>query len=153
MKYLGIDYGTKRIGVAVSDETGTLAFPLTTVASDREALGRVAALAKENSVAAIVLGESYNFKNERNPVMEDIDQFKKDIAQLSGLPVEYEREFFTSTQAAHQYEDTTQPRRPERVGAPTKASGEKLDASAAALILQGFLDRIKATPSKAKESP
>ena len=136
MKYLGIDYGTKKIGVAVSDDTGSVAFPLTTVVSDRGALERIAALAKENNVETIVIGESRNFQNEPNPVMEDIDQFKKDIAELSGLPVEYEREFFTSTQAARQFApDGSRKEMP---------SQEKLDASAAALILQGYLDRIRA---------
>lgn len=146
MKYLGIDYGTKRIGTAVSDDTGSLAFPLTTIPSDREALARVCALAKENTVGAIVIGESRDFNNEPNEVMEDIEQFKKDVAELSGLPVEYEQEFFTSVIAARQHEDRTQPRRPASgVGVPTKASREKLDASAAALILQSYLDRHRKT--------
>jgi len=137
VKYLGIDYGTKRIGVAVSDDTGSVAFPLTTVASDREALSRVAALAKENNVETIVLGESRDFKGEPNPVMEDIEQFKKDIAELSGLPVEYEQELFTSSMAARQFApDGSRKENP---------SQEKLDASAAALILQGYLDRNRKT--------
>ncbi len=123
MKYLGIDYGTKRIGMAVSDDTGSLAFPLTTVESDRDALSRVCALAKENKVEAIILGESKDFKNEPNPVMEDIGQFKKDLEELSGLPVTYESEFMTSAQA-------------EREG-----ESKDLDAAAAALILQSYLDR------------
>lgn len=135
MKYLGIDYGTKRIGVAVSDDTGSVAFPLATVASDREALARVAALAKENNAEMIVIGESRNFQNEPNEVMEDIEQFKKDIAELTALPVEYEREFFTSAQAARQFEPDG-----SRKEAPSQ---EKLDAAAAALILQGFLDRTR----------
>ncbi len=137
MKYLGIDYGTKKIGVAVSDDGGTVAFPLTTLKSDRDAVGEVAALAKSREVGTIVIGESRNFQNEPNPVMEDIEQFKKDIANLTGLPVEYEREFFTSTQAARQFApDGSRKENP---------SQEKLDASAAALILQGYLDRIKKT--------
>ncbi len=137
MKYLGIDYGTKRIGLAVSDDTGTVAFPLTVVASDRDALSRVAALAKENNAETIVLGESFDFKGEPNDVMEDIEQFKNDIAELSGLPVDYERELFTSAQAARQFEPDG-----SRKGMPSQ---EKLDASAAALILQGYLDRKRKT--------
>ncbi|MBC7836413.1 Holliday junction resolvase RuvX [Acetobacteraceae bacterium] len=130
MKYLGIDYGTKRIGVAVSDDTGSLAFPLATVVSDRDALSRVCTLAKENRVEAIILGESKNFKNEPNPVMEDIEQFKKDIEGLSGLPVTYESEFMTSAQAL---------RHPQ--GKQGEGESKDLDASAAAIILQSYLDR------------
>ena len=69
--------------------------------------------------------------------MEDIEQFKKDIAELTGLPVEYERELFTSSMAARQF--TPDGSRKEN------PSQEKLDASAAALILQGYLDRNRKT--------
>jgi len=145
MKHLGIDYGTKRIGVAVSDDTGSVAFPLTTVVAGREALEQVAALVREHVAEKIVIGESKNFKNEPNLVMEDIEQFKKDIAELTQLPVVYEPELFSSAQAARQHEDRTQPRRPASgAGVPTKASGDKLDAAAAALILQSYLDRHRA---------
>ena len=127
MKYLGIDYGKKRIGVALSDEGGTLAFPLTTVEAGKEALSRIVELAKKNGAEKIVLGESRDFKGTANPVMEDIEQFKKDLEELSGLPTLYQLEFMTSAQAL-------------REGETPK---EKLDASAAALILQSFLDTIK----------
>ena len=136
MKYLGIDYGTKRIGVAVSDDTGSIAFPLTTIKSDREALVRVAALAQENKVEKIVIGESKNFQNEPNEVMEDIEQFKKDLGELTQLDVVYEPELFSSAQAARQYApDSSRKANP---------SQEKLDAAAAALILQSYLDRHRA---------
>lgn len=135
MKYLGIDYGTKRIGVAVSDDTGRVAFPLTTIVSNREALSRVVALAQEHSIEMIVIGESKNFKNEPNEVMEDIEQFKADLAELTNLKVEYEPELFSSAAAARQYTpDGSRKQNP---------SQEKLDAAAAALILQSFLDRMK----------
>lgn len=133
MKYMGIDYGTKRIGVATSDDTGSIAFPLTTIEAGRDALNRIAALTKEHQVQKIILGESKNFKNEANEVMEDIEQFKKDIAELTGLEVAYESEFLSSAAAARQYTpDGSRKQNP---------SQEKLDAAAAALILQSYLDR------------
>ncbi|MEK7068338.1 MAG: Holliday junction resolvase RuvX [Patescibacteria group bacterium] len=135
MKYLGIDYGTKRIGIAVSDEGGSVAFPLSTVDAGPGALSQVAALVKENGVQKVVIGESRNFAGQPNEVQEDIEQFKKDIAELSALPVEYEREFFTSALAARQFAPDG-----SRKENPSQA---KLDASAAALILQSYLDRIK----------
>ncbi len=145
MKYLGIDYGTKRIGVAVSDDTGSLAFPLATVASDREALARIAGIAKEHAIGMIVIGESRNYKGEPNEVMEDIEQFKKDLAGLTGLVVAYEPEFMTSAEAARQYDPESRRRLPAgRQGSRKQnPSQEKLDAAAAALLLQGYLDRAK----------
>ena len=142
MKSLGIDYGTKRIGVAVSDDTGSIAFPLTTIKAGPAALEEIANIVRVNSVEQIILGESRDFKGQLNKVMEDIELFKTDIGELCGIPVIYEAEFLSSAQAARQYTDITQPRRrASRVGAPTKASGEKLDAAAAALILQSYLDK------------
>jgi RNase H-fold protein (predicted Holliday junction resolvase) len=65
--------------------------------------------------------------------MEDIEQFKTDLAELTGLTVEYEPELFSSAAAAWQYTpDGSRKQNP---------SQEKLDAAAAALILQSYLDR------------
>ena len=133
MKYLGIDYGTKRIGVAVSDDGGKLAFPLKVVATGPAALSELALLAKEKAVGGIVIGESRDFKDRPNAVMKDIELMKRDLAELTGLPVEYELEFMTSVQAERQGKD--------KRGEGAKASD--LDASAAALILQSYLDRRK----------
>jgi len=134
MKYLGIDYGTKRIGVAVSDDTGSLAFPLAVVGAGPGALDAVAALVKEHKAEKVVVGESRNNKGGHNEVMEDIKQFKKDLAQLCGLAVEIEPEFFTSTMAARQFA-------PEERSRKANPKHDNLDASAAALILQSYLDR------------
>lgn len=133
MRYLGVDYGTKRIGLSLSDEEGRIAFPHGVIESNRDALSAIAALIKEKNVGAVVMGESKNFKNEPNDVMEDIEQFKADLAEVAGVPVKYEPEFFSSAMAAHQFTPDG-----SRKQAPSQ---EKLDAAAAALILQSYLDR------------
>lgn len=136
MKCIGIDYGTKRIGVAVSDDTGSLAFPLAVVKAGHGALEEVVRLAKEHGATKIIVGESRDNKGQMNAVMEDIEQFKKDVEELSGLPTEYEREFFTSSLAARQFA-------PEEGSRKKNPSHDTLDASAAALILQSYLDKHK----------
>lgn len=137
MKYLGIDYGTKRIGVARSDTGGSIAFPLTTIAAGPRAVEEIAALVTKEEVQTIVLGESRNFKGEANKVMEDIEQFKKDLEEITGVPVVYEAEFLSSAAAARQFEG--------EFGRGERPNQEKLDASAAAVILQSYLDRNKNT--------
>ncbi len=132
VKHLGIDYGTKRIGVALSDEEGKLAFPHGVIPAGPKALSAVAELARANTAGKIVVGESRNYKNEPNAVMEDIELFKKDLEELTGLPVEYEAEFMTSAAALRH----TQDKRGEKT-----SDALNLDASAAALILQSYLDR------------
>lgn len=135
MKHLGIDYGTRRIGLAVSDETGRVAFPFTTIHATDSALSEIEQVIKKEGIEKIVLGESRNFAGEANPLMEDIEQFKMDLEELSGLPVEYEQELFSSALAARQFvPDGSRKENP---------SQEKLDASAAAVILQSYLDRKK----------
>jgi len=133
MKYLGIDYGTKRIGLACSDTGGTVAFPHGTVKAGPQALSEINSIIQKEGVEKIIIGESRNFKGEPNAVMEDITEFKKDLEELSGLPAEYEAEFLSSAGAARQYEGD--------FGRKSAPSQDKLDASAAAVILQSYLDR------------
>lgn len=135
MKYLGIDYGTKRIGVAVSDDIGVLAFPLTTFPAGKGLLLKVVELAAENSVKMIVLGESRNFKQEQNPIMKEVTEFKKALEE-KGFTVVYEPEFMSSAAAARQYT-------PEEKTRKANPSQEKLDAAAAAIVLQSYLDKMK----------
>lgn len=139
MKYLGIDYGTKRIGVAVSDDTATLAFPLGLVAAGDGALEEVLELARENGVETVVMGESRNFKGEANPLMHDIEKFKVAL-EAAGKKVLLEPEYMTSAAAGHQHAHAHD----AHTGRPTRkeaVSKEFLDSSAAALILQSYLDR------------
>ncbi|HVY73118.1 MAG TPA: Holliday junction resolvase RuvX [Candidatus Paceibacterota bacterium] len=134
MKYLGIDYGTKRIGVAVSDETASLAFPLGTVKAGENAVREVLDIIRENEVGKVIIGESRDFQGEENPVMKYIEVFKKKLEE-SEIDVELEPEFMSSTLAARQFApDGSRKQNPEHT---------ELDASAAALILQNYLDRIK----------
>lgn len=136
MRFAGIDYGTKRIGIALSDETGSMAFPHSVMQAGPNALSAIVELLKGEGVERVVLGESLGLSGQPNPVMEDIEQFKKDLEELTGMQVAYEQEFFTSAAAARQFA----PEEKSRKGAPSQ---EKLDAAAAALILQSYLDKLK----------
>ncbi|MCX6819886.1 MAG: Holliday junction resolvase RuvX [Candidatus Adlerbacteria bacterium] len=137
MKYLGIDYGTKRIGVAVSDETATLAFPLGTVKAGENAIKEVLDIAHENGVQKIILGESRDYSGTPNPVMKYVELFKQKLEDAE-LLVEFEPEFMSSMAAARQFApDGSRKQNP---------SQENLDSSAAALILQNYLDRMKQRP-------
>lgn len=135
MKYLGIDYGTKRIGIATSDGGGSMAFPYGVVKAGAQALSGIDAIVKKEGIEKIIIGESKNFKGEANAVMEDIAEFKKDLEEVTGLPVAYEAEFLSSAAAARQYEGD--------FGRGDKPDQSKLDAAAAAVILQSYLDRVK----------
>ena len=139
MKYLGIDYGSKRIGVAVSDESATMAFPLGTIEAGKDALQEVLSIIKENEVRIAVIGESLDFKREKNPIMKEIEQFAEAL-QAHSVAVEFEPEFMTSAQADRQFGKQSESRPQAR---QTKQTQEHHDASAAALILQSYLDRLR----------
>ena len=125
-KFIGIDYGKKRVGVAVSDDSGTLAFPEAVLENSKELTSEVVDIYKEKNAEAIVLGSSFDNDGKENPIMKHIRQFKKELEDKHSIPVHFESEFLTSVQARRIEDDP-----------------EKIDAQAAALILQSFLDRSK----------
>lgn len=139
MRYLGIDYGTKRIGLALSDESGSLAFPHSIIPTDAQTLASATSLIAKEGIGAVVIGESKDFGGMPNPVMKDIKRFKESLERETGIPVVYEPEFMTSAQAARPAEGE------ERPSASPSAQVKQgpLDASAATLILQGYIDRMR----------
>ena len=125
-RILGIDFGTKRIGVALSDERGEMAFPLRVVKNDSRAISAIAEIARKNEVSKVVIGESKDFLMKDNPVMENIREFEKALYAEVNIEMVYEPEFLSSHQAHH-----------------LQGKNEMLDASAATIILQSYLDRVR----------
>ncbi len=130
MKYLGIDYGTKKIGLAISDETGKVAFPYSIIATADKELEIEKVIAKEK-IGEIVIGKSTDLKGQSNKVQEDIDSFAAIIGMQYGLPVHFVKEFFSSSEARHAE---------KRAGAKASAN---IDDKAAVIILQRHLDTIQ----------
>ena len=124
MRYLGIDFGLKRVGVALSDESCRLAFPHSVLPNNKALIAEVSRIAKEQKVGTIVVGESKNLDGKDNPLMKEITVFVRTVHKETKKPVYLEPEFWSSCQAGRWQGKTA-----------------KLDASAAAIILQSFLDR------------
>lgn len=123
MKLLGIDYGSKRVGIAFSDENGEFAIPSVVLNNSKNLLKEVLDLAKEKEIKEIVIGESKNYKGEANTILKESLKFKTEL-EKEGYMVHLEPEFMTSANA-------------ERF----QGKNDLIDASAAALILQSFLDK------------
>jgi putative transcription antitermination factor YqgF len=130
MRYLGIDYGTKKTGIALSDEGGMMGFPHSVKPTDPRLLDDLALLIKEKEVGAIVFGESTNFAGGENPVAAEAKSFAEDLHARTGVEVHFESEMFT-TQAARRFPD----------GSRMEGSPD-VDSSAAALILTSYLERM-----------
>ena len=136
MKLMGIDYGDKKIGIALSDDGGAMAFPKEVIMNDDSLLAKLVEIIKRESVDEIVLGESRNFKGDENPIMKRIKVFKVVLEELSGKAVVFEPELL-STQEASRF-----PGRHRTDG--NESSGLiKNDASAATIILQSYIDRTQ----------
>ncbi len=126
MRLMGIDYGSKRVGVALSDESGRMAFPHTVIKNSPTLLKELEAIILEKQVGEIVIGHSLDKDRKPNKIHEAVEGLMMDLTLATGLPIHLEAEQFT-TQAALQIQGRT----------------DQTDASAAALILDSFITKQK----------
>ncbi len=129
MRHLGIDYGTKRVGIALSDEGGTMAFPYAILENSKGLVGEIKNICIKEAVEAVVLGESMDYKGNPNIVMKEIDRFSREFSEAVNIPIINEREFLTTQQARF-----------------FQTERKHVDDSAAAIILQSYLDRKNSKP-------
>ncbi len=136
MKHLGIDYGTKNIGTAISDEEGRMAFPYKALKNDIAFLDTIHNICGEEEISAIVIGESKDLDGKPNKIMGSIEELVKNLEADLGLPVYLQNEFMTSLHSGVQKsKDMFSDRK-------TKKEREvKDDRKAAVLILQRYLDK------------
>lgn len=128
MRILGIDFGLKRVGLALTDPTQTIATPyrvLMNKGSIVHLAEQIAAICQEEEVEKIVLGESLNYAGEPNTVMIGINKLAEELSSVHKLEVILEPEFLTSREAAREI-----------------GEDDQHDARAAAIILRSYLDKI-----------
>ncbi len=133
MRYLAIDFGTKRVGLALSDEGAHMGFPHGTLPNNGRLIDEVLDLVARKEVGAVVIGESRNYDGTPNPVAKAAKEFGALIERrLVGMPVYFEPETLTTQEARRNFEGVREP----------GSGGAHVDASAAALILTSYLDRL-----------
>lgn len=141
MKFLGIDYGTKRIGIAISDDGGHIAFPKEIVLNDTNTFKVIQNIIKNEKIDEIIIGESVDFSGKLNALSARIEIFILKLSEDINLPIHKQKEFLTSVEARKggaTKEILTQKQSHSRL--KDKKRGH-VDASAAALILQRYLDK------------
>jgi len=126
MRLLGIDYGLKRVGIALSDDKGMMAFPHEVIPNDHALLTYLERLVEREQVSLIVVGHSLNHAGNPNKVHERVEEFIQDLTLSLGLPIELEPEQYT-TQEAIRFQGRT----------------DKTDAAAASIILNSYIMRMK----------
>jgi len=140
VRTLGLDYGERRIGIAISDPTSSLARPLTTISTDGTLVQRVAALAEKFS-SLIADGEEFGLVVVGLPKALDgsphqqtarVIAFVAELRRQISLPLKFQDERLTSVEAEQRLAITQPDWRKRKI---------RLDAASAAIILQDYLDQ------------
>lgn len=139
MRTLGIDYGSKRIGLALSDEAGIIAHPFMIIENNRDAVVVLQKICVEEGVTNIVVGKSINHDGEGNAINAVSRVFAHELGDAAKLPVEFVHEGFSSFEAARIGRIEKPIANPHRREYDTGAHDDK----AAAIILQRYLDSKK----------
>jgi len=124
MRLLGIDYGSKRVGLALTDLSGAMAFPHSVLKNTPKLTREIEDIIMKEKVGAVVIGHSLDKANQPNKIQAAIEELMTDLTLATGLPIHLEPEQF-STQAALQIQGRT----------------AMTDAAAAALILDSFISK------------
>ncbi len=126
MRYLGIDYGKKTMGLAMSDDGAGFAFPRETIENGMKTLDVLFTMVQKERVDAVVIGDTRTTLGDENKITKESDRFAHELETHLKIPVHRVREAW-STQEAARY-------------AP---QGQKHnDSAAAAIILQRYLDTL-----------
>ena len=125
MRFLGVDFGAKRIGIAVSNPEGTIAFPREIVQGGAGAVERILDIVKKEDAETIVVGLPLGQGGKDTDQTMRVRGFVGELKRTTDIPVEFENELLTTRLAQK------------------SVQGVAPDASAAALILQSYLDRQK----------
>ena len=133
MRVLAIDHGTKRMGIAVSDPSGMIALPLEFIPAEpfNPFLDRLKQLIQEKEVELILIGMPRNMDGSYGPAAAKVQEFVAVLKETIAVPIKTWDERLTSTQANRLLVQADVKRKDRK---------EKVDAAAAAILLQSFLD-------------
>lgn len=137
MRALGVDFGMKRIGLAVSDPTGTIATPLETLRrrpGKRPPLATMERLGRELTVERVVMGLPLDLQGEETEWCAEVRSVGERLGERLGVPVSYIDERMTSVRAERAVRSLGLPKQ-------ERERKERVDAAAAQLILQAWLDQ------------
>jgi putative Holliday junction resolvase len=137
MRYLGLDLGRARIGLALADDVLRTARPLVAIphTSAREDLERIGEVAREYEVEQAIVGLPLNMDDSEGPAARHARAFAARLAEALQVPVALHDERLSTFEAAGRLREQ---------GFSARAQRSRVDAEAAAVILQGWLDRERA---------
>ncbi len=131
MRYLAIDYGLKRTGLAICDADETLASPLVVLTGQGGLIEKIRRIVADQAVDAIVFGLPLNMDGTEGPQAKRVRDFAAEFTQIIDLPLFFQDERLSSFDAEKKL---------AALGITRKKKKKHLDAVAAAAILEAFLD-------------
>ncbi len=139
MRTLGIDFGKKRVGIAVSDPLGLTAQPLDVLENNKHLITRIKEICKEKEVILIVIGLPKSLSGELNASARDVIDFSEKLKTRIDIPVEMYDERFSTSAVQQTFKQT---------GVSERRGRSIVDKMAAAVILSDYLDRKKNESSR-----
>jgi putative Holliday junction resolvase len=136
---MAIDYGEKRVGLALCDPLRIFAYPFKTILNDRNFRTNLMSIIKENGVSLILLGYPLKENGMKTDITEIVEKFKIELEGLSGLSVLLRDERYTSAIAKERILESVKSRKKRR-------DKGLLDKNAASIILQDYLDENAKKP-------
>lgn len=127
MKYLGIDFGSKKVGFAQSDDDGRMAYPLMIAPNDATLFKDTLELIREMKFGIVVIGESVDAKGKPNPIAKEARAFGAKLENAIDVRIVFEKEWYSTVEARKQ---------------PGNEGNHNVDDQAAAIVLQRYLDKI-----------
>ena len=139
MRVLGVDLGSRRIGLAISDPEASFAFPLEAIASKgvRKDLEAVHALIVERDIGRVVVGLPLHMDGRAGPEAEAARNFAASLGESTGVPVDTLDERWTTREAERALQEGGGSKKSRR---DARKSGER-DSMAASIILRTWLER------------
>ena len=134
MRYLAIDYGAKRTGLAICDPDETVASPLTVIEGQKDLLKKIKDVVEAENVEAIVLGLPLNMDDTVGSQAKLVFQFGEQLEKVLDIPVHFQDERLSTFGADEKLADAE---------LSIKKKKKRLDAIAAAEILETFLEQKK----------
>jgi len=141
-RILALDYGTKRIGVAVSDPTRLIARGVATLPNDGALFDALSAILTHEEVTYIVVGMPYSLDGGKGKKALEVERFIERLKRHTSLPVATWDESFTSVRAQHTFIETGMKKKKRRQKA-------RVDTMAARLMLQDYLDHLREESAEA----
>lgn len=128
MRLMGIDYGSERVGIALTDDGGAMAFPHATLKNSDTLIEDIVNLIKKEDVGTVVVGLSKDRDGTDNVIQGAIDVCVAKLKEKTDVPIVFELEYYSTKESLH-----------------IQGKTRNTDASAATIILNSYINRMKRT--------